>query len=390
MTARAWTWIAALAALVGLLGAAALGVAVGEAPAGNRDPDPELFEFPGPEAVSFGENVAYTATLLNDQSSNFTHVAYRHKRPTTGPGATATLIYASCDPNRTSWVPDSDGFYTCSEIAQLPAGATARILLVFRTPGTPDGAGDNVTCDATNNCVLTSNGYWIIKEGTGKPGSSGPDTFPPVDGPPLTVTTDLLGATPDLTKARGYILTRCTTGTSLETSTSIPVGAGNVLATEVCAPSLPGTTNFPLNPGLLTHLDELPKTAPLPVPRDFASRITEVAFICMPDPVVDFDPDDPFGNCPATPGYFNVGYDPWSFDTPEPGIQQGTFTFTIDNTTLPKGEKIDAVYHNGVLVPFCSASPGADPCVVSIVVNNKLKITVVTVRSSEQGGWDFT
>jgi hypothetical protein len=392
MTTRAWTWIAAMAALVGLLGAAALGVAVGEAPAGNRDPEPKIFEFPGPEQVTFGENVAYTATLFNgpNLSSNFTHVTYRHKVPVTTLGGLPTpaeLIYASCDPDRTTWVPDRDDFYTCPEIAQLPAGATARILLVFRTPGNPDGVGDNVTCGASNSCVLTSNGYWIIKEGTGKPGSSGPDTFPPLD-QPLTVTTDLLGAAPDLTKARGYVLDECA-GSSLETSTSVPVGPDNRVQTEVCATSVPGSDEFPTNPGLLIHIDELPTTAPMPVPSGFAKRITEGSFICMPEPEPDLPPTDPFGKCPATPGYFDVGYDPWSFDEPAPGIQQGTFTFTIDNTTLPKGEKIDAVYHNGVFVPFCSASPGADPCVVSIVVNNKLKITIVTVRSSEQGGWDF-
>ncbi len=392
MATGKWIRSAAVAGFVGLAAVTLFGLAAATAPAGNRDPVPELYEFPGPEQVTFGENVAYTATLSNAQSSNFTHVAYRHKVPTTtlaGLPANAELVYASCDPDRESWMPDADGFYTCPEMAQLRAGDTARILLVFRTPGNSDGVGDNVSCNASNSCVLTSSGYWLMKEGTGKPGSSGPDTFPPLDGPPLTITTDLLGAALDLTRARGYVLDECSSGSSLETSTSLTVGPNNKLATEVCATSIPGKNYFPSNPGLLIHLDELPITAPLPA--GLTKRITEVSFICMPEPEPDLDPGDPFGQCPTTPGYFDVGYDPWSFDDPgTPGVEQGTFTFTIDNTTLPKGEKIDAVYHNGVLVSSCSASPGADPCVVSIVVDKRLKITIVTVRSAEQGGWDFT
>ena len=362
LNARAWTWVAAMAALVGLIGAAALGVAVSEAPAGNRGPAPTLVEFPGPEQVTFGENVAYTASLPNDQSSNFTHVIYRHRVPTTGPGAAATLIYASCDPTRTNWVPDSDGFYSCPEMAQVPAGTTAKVLLVFRTPGNPNGMGDNVTCDATNNCLLASNGYWIIKEGTGKPGSSGPDTFPPLD-KPLTVTTDLLGAAPDLSKARGYIMDECATGSSLATSTSVPVGPSNRLATTVCATSVPGI-GVPLHPGLLLHLDEKGGG----VPPGLGKRITETSFVCIPAP----PDDDNTGMCPADPNYGNQTYEPWSFDDP------ATFTFTIDNTTLPNGEKIDQVAHNGVIVTGCT-----------ITIDNKTKTTKVTCKAPVNGWWDF-
>ena len=367
---------AVVAGLAGLMLVTLFGVAAATAPAGNRSPVPGLVEFPGPEEVSFGENVAYTASLLNNQSSNFSHVQYRHKVPTTGPGATATLIYASCDPNRTSWVPDADGFYTCPEISQVPAGTTAKVVLVFRTPGTSDGVGDNVTCStATKNCLLTSNGYWLIKEGTGKPGSSGPDTFPPLDGPPLTVTTDLLGAAPDLTKARGFILDECTTGTSLETSVSVPVGPNNKLQTEICATSVP---NQLLHPGLLVHLDE---SATAPLPPGLEKRITEVAFVCMPAPPSTSPPNS--GVCPSTPGYFNPGYLPWVFE------DNATFKFTIDNRSLPSGEKIDVIRHNGAILLDCD-DPAAEPtCVVDIDVNNQLKVTVVIAEGPTQGGWDF-
>ena len=190
-----WITVAAVAALA-MLAVTLFGLTA-TAPAGNRGPVPELTEFPGPEEVTFGEFVSYTAKLPNVQKSSFTHVIYRHKRPVTtlnGQPALATLVYASCDPTRTNWAPDADGFYTCPEIAQVPAGTSARIVLVFRTPGTANGVGDNVTCNAQNSCAVVSNGYWIIKEGTGKPGSSGPDTFPPLN-EPLSVTTNLLGGT---------------------------------------------------------------------------------------------------------------------------------------------------------------------------------------------------
>ena len=117
-----------------------------------------------------------------------------------------------------------------------------------------------------------------IKEGTGKPGLSGPDTFPPLN-QPLSVTTNLLGGTPDLTKARGFVLDACATGTSLETSTSVPVGPTNKVHTEICACCR--VPNQVLHPGLIVQIDE---TSTAPLPPGLASRITEAALICMPAP----------------------------------------------------------------------------------------------------------
>ena len=375
-------------ALVGLVAAAAFGVVTSSAPAGNRTPTAGMQVFPGPkDEVTYLEAVAFTATLENTQSSNFTHVQFHNPSPSTS-GGFASFKYASCGDGAALSLGDT---LEC-DIGTIRAGDTARVTIVWETPASgtslddPDTLDLDESCgatttiggdpDATTSPCMTNSGFWTFKEGTGNPGSEGPDTF-------VTNSTGVsLLLIPNPAKARGYTLDACSGGSSLET---VAVGPGNKLSTKVCASSVPGAADFPLNPGLVIEIDE----SSTGTPPGLTKRVTETSFVCIPFP--DIDPNDAVGSCPAIPGYFDVGYDPWSFDDPAtPGVEQGTFTFTIDNTTLPKGEKIDAVYHNGVLVPSCSASPGADPCVVSIVVDNKLKITIVTVRSSEQGGWDFT
>ena len=57
-----------------------------------------------------------------------------------------------------------------------------------------------------------------------------------------------------------------------------------------------------------------------------------------------------------------------------------TFTFVLANSSLPAGETIDKVYHDGVLV---STRPRDDPHVVGIKVQKFKGITTVVVRSSD-------
>lgn len=63
-----------------------------------------------------------------------------------------------------------------------------------------------------------------------------------------------------------------------------------------------------------------------------------------------------------------------------------TFTFVVANASLPAGETIDTVYHDGVPV---STARNADPRVVRIK-NEKFKgITTIVVLSSTNGRWTF-
>lgn len=329
--------------------AAMLAVAVGAAPAGNRDPERSLVPSPGPSAINYGENVGYTASLYNNQSSTFTKVLYTHTVPTTtigGISKAATLVYASCEPGRTSWPAFAAGdSYSCPELAQLRSGAEVKVLLVWRAPGLP-AQGDGISCGGTTSCALVSDGKWTIKEGTGNPGSAGPDTFSV--GP---VTTPLYAASADLTRARGYVLNTCSSGSSLETSVLTPVGPSNKLYTRVCASSVPGATTSPLDPGLVVEIDET-ATGPL----------TEDVKICIP-----------------VPGNTCTGmYIPWTFNP------RATFAFTIDNRTLPSGEKIDKVLHDDGGGTYVNVT--AD-CTITIV--NSQKITKVTCAAAKNGSWRF-
>ena len=363
------------------------------ATAGNRAPVSGMLVFPGPkEQVTYREGVAFTATLENTGSSKFTHVDFHNPSPSTTAGY-AKLLYASCGSGASLSL---GGTFEC-EMNDISSGGIARVTLVWEMPASgtsvdnPDTTVDE-DCDATKTVggtpdptpgpCLTNWGFWTMKEGTGNPGSEGPDTFA------SNVTGVSLLLVPDPAKARGYALTAvgasaCTGNPSLET---VDVGSGNKLSTEVCASRVPGSSNFPLNPGLVIEIDE----GGTGTPPGLSKRVTETSFICIPFP--DANPNDAIGSCPATPGYGASLYTPWSFDLPGTTtiVERATFRFTIDNATLPKGEKIDIVVHNGGSpLPPCSTSPNASACVVSIIVDNKLKVTLVTVESTEQGGWDF-
>ncbi len=213
---------------------------MGTAPAGNRDPSPTLFAFPGPDEINYGENVGYTATLENKQSSTFTHVIYHHKVPTTtsrrrARGRRPGLCELRAGPPHDNWddfAPNE--FYACPE-RTINAGGSASVLTVWRSPGTPI-KGDGVTCDslqtppnpAVNDCKLTSSAYWTLKEGTGKPGSAGPDTFPKDLGVGNQKVTGLLGAAPDLKRLAATSSTRAARERRSRRARSCPSGPATV------------------------------------------------------------------------------------------------------------------------------------------------------------------
>ncbi len=322
---------ASIAAVLALGAVALLVLAVGNAPAGNRAPVPTLVGFPGPGEVTYGQNVAYTATLPNAQSSTFTHVNFHDPIPTTVSGTqtlTATLEYASCAGTLTATE------FVCDEMT-VPAGQTAKVTIVWQTPL----AGSSTNCPAATPVCMTNGSFWTIKEGTGKPGSAGPDTF----SSPLVATSLLV--VPDFVEAGGYALNACTnpaTQKSLETNPA--VGPTNKLATKVCASTVPGQV---FDPGVSIEIDEGP-----------GSGITESSTICIPAPGQ---------KCETS------GYTPWTFSP------RATFTFVIDNTTLPKGEKVDKVLHDNVDV--------TGDC--TITISNPTKKTTVACQASINGSWNF-
>jgi uncharacterized repeat protein (TIGR01451 family) len=327
--------MAAIAALVGLVAAAIVGAT--SAPAGNRSPVSSLLGVPGPSEVTYGQNVAYSASLLNNGKSNYTHLQFSNPIPKTvvnGSPVDATFKYASCPGQLTATA------YVCNETT-LTAGLTAKVTIVWQTPT----AGASSDCPGSTPVCMTNTALWQIKDS--QPG--GNDTFPT-----NTVVTSLL-VVPDQRKAGGYPLTTCSSsaGSQLET---FPVSPGNPLQTRVCETSLP--VGDPLNPGSATTISERDRT-----PSDTVG-ITQVSDICIAAP-----------NNTCTPGYTE-------FVSPTFQI----FTFVIDNRTTGN-EKIDQVWEDGNPVSF---DQSVDPHVVSITINNAQKITTVVVASKSNGGWTFS
>ena len=90
-----------LAAAVSVVAITVLAFAVASAPAGNRDPNPTLVGFPGPGEVTYLQNVAYTATLPNLQSSTFTKTQFHNPIPTTVSGN--QTLKADAQVRKLSW-----------------------------------------------------------------------------------------------------------------------------------------------------------------------------------------------------------------------------------------------------------------------------------------------
>ena len=104
----------------------------------------------GPGAVTYGQNIAYTATFSNDGSSTFTHATYKMAPPVIqATGETATFVKASCGSI------DSAGVLTC-DFGQLRSGELDRLTVVWNVP-----AGDSkVGC---TDCLI-ANSTWLINE----------------------------------------------------------------------------------------------------------------------------------------------------------------------------------------------------------------------------------
>ena len=85
----------ALACAVLVVGLVAVGVG-SAGPAHARLDTGDVRAFPGPAAVSYGENIAYRATLSNSSGSTLTHVIFRQTFPV---GASASgPVKSSCPP----------------------------------------------------------------------------------------------------------------------------------------------------------------------------------------------------------------------------------------------------------------------------------------------------
>jgi len=314
-------------AVVAVLGTAVWFGVAGPAPGSTRA-DASLAVVPGLEEVTYGQTAAYVATIVNTGLTTLKNVTLRNPIPTTlvnGSPQQALFQSSSCAGTLTATE------FSCVAAAALPPGGSASVTVAWKTPA----AGSSPDCPGGGPCMKSSASWTAVWK-----------TFPM--GP---VATTLLSGTDD-SKAATYTLSACTDASSPTLVTNQALSADNPLATSICAPNLPLD---PAHPGLVTAIEERDH-----VPSD--PGVTQVSDICIPAPSFA---------CDETPFVFS------SF---------ATFTFQILNSSLPPGETIDKVFHNGVLV---STRPRDDPHVV-IIKNQKYKgFTTVIVQGSTNGQYDF-
>ncbi len=312
--------------LVACLGIIAAAFAVSGGSAGNRKGVPDLQVVPGPAAVTYGENIAYTATFFNDTGSMFTQVKFVMAPPSvTGTGDLATPVRTSCGADAFDPVTK---VLTCN-FGQLPPGETNKltVTVVWKAP---EGASKQgcATC-------FVATGTWFIKEGKE---TNGNETFA------LTREAALLGVNDDpklsaRNRAGGYELKGCAAGeANLATAGVIPDKTNPVIS-SFCLPA---------------------SFQPASAAGGVASTITEPS------------EDDPnFARqsliCIAAPGQNCPDGLPATF-----GDEFIVFTFKVADAALPSGYKITQVFHNDptAALPNCAPvdSDNTDPngCVVSI------------------------
>jgi uncharacterized repeat protein (TIGR01451 family) len=317
-------WAAAVAVTAGLAATAIFGLATPAS--GATSAEAELSTLPGLDAVTYGQVAAYSARIENTGTATLKAVTLRNPIPTTlvdGQPQQATFESAGCTGILTATE------FSCVVTDRLRPGESAAVTIAWRTPA----AGSSPGCPSGGPC-MTNSAFW----------QASARTF--AMDPASTALLDQ----DDPSKAATYATAACTDTSSPTLATDPDVGPGNPLATSVCAPSLP-----PSAPGLVTSIEERDAEESDP-------GITQVSEICLPSPGTE---------CDAAPFVFSP---------------LATFTFVISNATLPVGDEIDTVYHDGQVV---STNRRADPHVV-IIKNERFKgITLVVVRSSTNGQWSF-
>lgn len=337
-------------ALICALVIAAMAV-VGGGSAKPRTPDSvkaDFRAFPGPGRVSYGEQIAYKATLENKSGSTLTKVTFRQTYPAADGIGEATLIDHTC-PTTPQDVTLTDGTkqWVC-DFGQQVANANLALTVVWQVPPPPEAPTTCLGC-------LESTGGWTVKEGAN-------DTTDPNDSfGNATVKATLLasGETGDeLLEAGGYETSSASCDDTdapgnLRTNPKIDEDA-NPVSTTVCVP-----VQIPLD----NQVD-----------LGYAVTITETqnnarhADVCIAKLGT---------NC--EPGYVDAEF----------AAPYVTHVFQVADGALPRRYSITEVSHNGnppLAEGECSA-PGE--CVVSIDLDNRTKIWTIVVTSPTNGYWDW-
>ena len=321
--------------MVACLAVLAAAIAVAGGSAGNRDGLGTLEAVPGPGAVTYDENIAYTATFDNTSGAVFTQVKFQMPVPVAtfdGIQYPASFVKASCDAVL------QGGVLTC-EFGQLrPDDTPERLTVVWKAPTIPSATG----CAS----CLTASGIWLIKEGKQ---TNTNESFPV--GP---VHAQLLGGqgSQETLSAGGYELGACTPG-GASLSTNQAVGLANPVATSFCLPAF-ATSGTDI--GLATTITEQAGNA-----RHAAVCIAALGTNCGPSHV------DAIFLAPYV-----------------------RHVFRVSDAALGK-DKITEISHNGEVLPSCVDEPdNANGCVVSITPpKGNPKIWVIVATSPTNGPWNW-
>lgn len=340
-------------------------VAVGIGSAGPRTPvsvDAKFDAFPGPARVSFGENIAYRASLSNTSGSTLTHVIFRQTFPV---GASVTgPVVSSCPSGASSIVPNPDGtpkWWVC-DFGQVSATAPDPVLVVvWNVPSST----------ATQNCAacFSTTGFWSVKEGLNDNINKN-DEFGE-----KTVTAELLSTGDTATETRragGYETgsASCDDPAAGSLRTKQKLTSDNPVSTTVCLPAftLPAGSK---DLGYVTTITEtLIANTTTPNPRHSEVCVAKLGTTC---------PDSSDPNADA------VFFDPNSQNP-----LKITHVFRVLADSLGKNYTVTQVSHNGTIMNATTCSTKGD-CVVSIdLVNDKgTKTWVIKVTTGSNGYFDW-
>jgi hypothetical protein len=346
-------------ALLCLVAGSAIAILVPGGGAANRDGEATFAALPGPGSVTYGKNIAYSATFENTNTSGsvFTQVTFHQSRPVAtfnGTSYPAELIASSCNAaidTQGDTDPTNDEL-TCKFDQLRPGDEPLHVTVVWQAPTIPSQTG----CPS----CLTTKGSWTIKENKA---TNGNESFPPEG--PIVVPAELLGGkgTAETNRAGSYELSACTGGNP-NLSTNQDVNVSNPVATSFCLPPFQ-TSGRDL--GLATTIDEGSSHAGDPGVTGLRSDV------CIAD----------LGeNCGAFGDYRPFGF-----------TSQITLVFLIADAALPNGTRITQVFHNGdpVPLPSCQTEPtNANGCTDSIVRSGgPVKIWTIVVKSKTNGFYNW-
>jgi hypothetical protein len=270
----------------------------------NPGPNVTLAVSGAPGSVSLGHYVAYTATLHNGDSNNVTHVAL--SAPAAGSTSPFPLTYVSASPSTGTCSAPPTLPLSCS-FGSLPSGATSTVTFVFKAPASLPTSGAGVSFAAQLS----------FDEGPNDQNSSHTDTK-------VGSTSTTLGAV----------------GSDFVTG-FVPFSLGDDLET---AGDLTGPSNGN------------PQKTGLAVSAFAASSLGATGVVQeVPHPVTDTTSDCQAGfpcfgqtSFVTLPGFFS------------PPLQ---LSFRFDASELHPGmtQKKLRMFHDGVLVPLCTAPGVLDP-----------------------------